>query len=99
MWFLFSPETNKPLNTLVCAGFLLLLLRDQGKTVKVTCQIFASNVTYFFHLGKIVFRSFICLADPVAVDENGSDDTKRERLMPDLCVICLEQEYNAVFVP
>ncbi|CAN6452785.1 unnamed protein product [Victoria cruziana] len=33
--------------------------------------------------------------------ENGSDhDTsKRDRAMPDLCVICLEQEYNAVFVP
>nr|DAD19373.1 TPA_asm: hypothetical protein HUJ06_020836 [Nelumbo nucifera] len=31
--------------------------------------------------------------------ENGSDNTKRDRLMPDLCVICLEQEYNAVFVP
>ncbi|XXG54390.1 hypothetical protein AAC387_Pa03g2285 [Persea americana] len=31
--------------------------------------------------------------------ENGSDNTKRDHLMPDLCVICLEQEYNAVFVP
>ncbi|KAK9281011.1 hypothetical protein L1049_003903 [Liquidambar formosana] len=31
--------------------------------------------------------------------ENGSDTTKKDRLMPDLCVICLEQEYNAVFVP
>ncbi|QCE10436.1 Mitochondrial ubiquitin ligase activator of NFKB 1 [Vigna unguiculata] len=28
-----------------------------------------------------------------------SDVAKRDRLMPDLCVICLEQEYNAVFVP
>ncbi|KAL9430872.1 hypothetical protein AB3S75_026128 [Citrus x aurantiifolia] len=31
--------------------------------------------------------------------ENGSDSTQRDRVMPDLCVICLEQEYNAVFVP
>ncbi|KAI3979919.1 hypothetical protein MKX01_042573 [Papaver californicum] len=31
--------------------------------------------------------------------ENETDTSKRERLMPDLCVICLEQEYNAVFVP
>ncbi|GAB2281286.1 Subtilisin-like protease 1, variant 2 [Dionaea muscipula] len=30
--------------------------------------------------------------------ENGSDSTKRD-LMPDLCVICLEHKYNAVFVP
>ena len=28
-----------------------------------------------------------------------SDGAKRARSMPDLCVICLEQEYNAVFVP
>lgn len=27
------------------------------------------------------------------------DSAKRERLIPDLCVICLEQEYNSVFVP
>ncbi|KAA8550905.1 hypothetical protein F0562_002589 [Nyssa sinensis] len=32
-------------------------------------------------------------------DENGSDNTKKDRLLPDLCVICLEQEYNSVFVP
>ncbi|KAF7804780.1 E3 ubiquitin-protein ligase SP1 [Senna tora] len=31
--------------------------------------------------------------------DNLSDGTKRDRAMPDLCVICLEQEYNAVFVP
>ncbi|THG15465.1 hypothetical protein TEA_020698 [Camellia sinensis var. sinensis] len=31
--------------------------------------------------------------------ENGSDSTKKDRFMPDLCVICLEQEYNSVFVP
>ncbi|KAJ0112910.1 hypothetical protein Patl1_01165 [Pistacia atlantica] len=31
--------------------------------------------------------------------ENGSDGTKRDRVMPDICVICLEHEYNAVFVP
>lgn len=31
--------------------------------------------------------------------ENALDGTKRDRLLPDLCVICLEQEYNAVFVP
>ncbi|XP_074312176.1 E3 ubiquitin-protein ligase SP1 isoform X1 [Silene latifolia] len=32
-------------------------------------------------------------------DESGSETAKRDGLMPDLCVICLEQEYNAVFVP
>ncbi|KAI3863814.1 hypothetical protein MKW98_031406 [Papaver atlanticum] len=35
-------------------------------------------------------------------DPNGKTETetsKKDRLMPDLCVICLEQEYNAVFVP
>ncbi|KAK4762755.1 hypothetical protein SAY87_013402 [Trapa incisa] len=31
--------------------------------------------------------------------ENGADSSKRDQLMPDLCVICLEQAYNAVFVP
>ncbi|KAK9984137.1 hypothetical protein SO802_033662 [Lithocarpus litseifolius] len=31
--------------------------------------------------------------------DNESDGAKRDRLMPDICVICLEQEYNAVFVP
>lgn len=31
--------------------------------------------------------------------ENGSDGTNKDKLMPDLCVICLEQEYNSVFVP
>ncbi|KAL1539800.1 Subtilisin-like protease 1, variant 2 [Salvia divinorum] len=31
--------------------------------------------------------------------ESGSDNTNKDRLMPDLCVICLEQEYNSVFVP
>ncbi|XP_044493029.1 E3 ubiquitin-protein ligase SP1 [Mangifera indica] len=31
--------------------------------------------------------------------ENGSDSTKRDHIMPDICVICLEHEYNAVFVP
>ncbi|KAK2990531.1 hypothetical protein RJ640_019811 [Escallonia rubra] len=31
--------------------------------------------------------------------EPGSDGSKRDRSMPDLCVICLEQEYNSVFVP
>ncbi|XP_010552823.1 PREDICTED: E3 ubiquitin-protein ligase SP1, partial [Tarenaya hassleriana] len=30
--------------------------------------------------------------------ENSSDVTRKERAIPDLCVICLEQEYNAVFV-
>ncbi|XP_050363408.1 E3 ubiquitin-protein ligase SP1 [Argentina anserina] len=33
------------------------------------------------------------------IDDNVSDAPKKDRLMPDLCVICLEQEYNAVFVP
>ncbi|CAO2839692.1 unnamed protein product [Amaranthus hypochondriacus] len=32
------------------------------------------------------------------MDENGLETAKRDCLMPDLCVICLEREYNAVFV-
>ncbi|XP_026439352.1 E3 ubiquitin-protein ligase SP1-like isoform X2 [Papaver somniferum] len=35
-------------------------------------------------------------------DSNGKTETeksKKDCLMPDLCVICLEQEYNVVFVP
>ncbi|KAM1344016.1 hypothetical protein EV1_008121 [Malus domestica] len=32
-------------------------------------------------------------------DDGASDGNKRDRMMPDLCVICLEQDYNAVFVP
>ncbi|WCJ21485.1 E3 Ubiquitin ligase family protein [Euphorbia peplus] len=30
--------------------------------------------------------------------ENGPDNSKKDRPIPDLCVICLEQEYNAVFL-
>ncbi|CAL1362077.1 unnamed protein product [Linum trigynum] len=33
------------------------------------------------------------------VAENGADGSKRERPIPDICVICLEHEYNAVFLP
>ncbi|AES61874.2 putative aminoacyltransferase, E1 ubiquitin-activating enzyme [Medicago truncatula] len=33
------------------------------------------------------------------MDDSLSDGAKRERAMPNLCVICLEQEYNSVFVP
>ncbi|GAU30711.1 hypothetical protein TSUD_39350 [Trifolium subterraneum] len=32
-------------------------------------------------------------------DDILSDSAKRESAMPNLCVICLEQEYNSVFVP
>lgn len=31
--------------------------------------------------------------------DSESNGAKRDHLMPDICVICLEQEYNAVFVP
>ncbi|GJY03575.1 E3 ubiquitin protein ligase SP1 [Tanacetum coccineum] len=31
--------------------------------------------------------------------ENGVNDSRKEGQMPDICVICLEQEYNSVFVP
>ncbi|KAM7253762.1 hypothetical protein ACFE04_031444 [Oxalis oulophora] len=31
--------------------------------------------------------------------EDGSERVKKDGGIPDLCVICLEQEYNAVFVP
>ncbi|CAI9107920.1 OLC1v1007403C1 [Oldenlandia corymbosa var. corymbosa] len=33
------------------------------------------------------------------VPENASENNKKDRALPDLCVICLEQEYNSVFVP
>ncbi|XP_057964837.1 E3 ubiquitin-protein ligase SP1 [Malania oleifera] len=36
--------------------------------------------------------------DPNGKAENDSDSAKKDRPMPDLCVICLEQEYNAVFL-
>ncbi|XVE77739.1 hypothetical protein DITRI_Ditri13aG0086800 [Diplodiscus trichospermus] len=35
--------------------------------------------------------------DPTWKSENG-EETKRDSMIPDLCVICLEQEYNAVFI-
>ncbi|XWS46778.1 hypothetical protein CRYUN_Cryun14cG0097200 [Craigia yunnanensis] len=35
--------------------------------------------------------------DPTWKAENEAE-TRRERIMPDLCVICLEQDYNAVFI-
>lgn len=31
--------------------------------------------------------------------ENGFSGTRKDGQMPDICVICLEQEYNSVFVP
>lgn len=31
--------------------------------------------------------------------DKGTDCSKKEQRMPDLCVICLEDDYNAVFVP
>lgn len=34
------------------------------------------------------------------VNEEADNETDgAKRVMPDICVICLEQEYNAVFVP
>ena len=41
----------------------------------------------------------ICDSFSVEKADGLSDGVKKDRLMPDLCVICLEQEYNAVFVP
>ncbi|XP_039035823.1 E3 ubiquitin-protein ligase SP1-like [Hibiscus syriacus] len=35
--------------------------------------------------------------DPTLKAENG-EETKRDCIMPNLCVICLEHEYNAVFI-
>ncbi|KAI7755501.1 hypothetical protein M8C21_031675, partial [Ambrosia artemisiifolia] len=32
-------------------------------------------------------------------EENGVNGTRKDGQMPDICVICLEQEYNSVFVP
>ena len=54
----------------------------------------------------VIVHGFVCIrcwdltivsVDPTGKTENGTE-TKRDRIMPDLCVICLEQEYNAVFI-
>ncbi|KAH9610228.1 hypothetical protein KSS87_008009 [Heliosperma pusillum] len=53
-----------------------------------------------WELHKRFSKLALLLVDPDVKDESGSDmSAKRDGLMPDLCVICLEQEYNAVFVP
>ncbi|XP_076912974.1 E3 ubiquitin-protein ligase SP1-like isoform X2 [Bidens hawaiensis] len=33
------------------------------------------------------------------IEENGVNGTRKDGQLPDICVICLEQEYNSVFVP
>ncbi|XP_074312177.1 E3 ubiquitin-protein ligase SP1 isoform X2 [Silene latifolia] len=52
-----------------------------------------------WELHKRVSKLALLLVDSDVKDESGSETAKRDGLMPDLCVICLEQEYNAVFVP
>lgn len=42
---------------------------------------------------------FSCFAGSNTIAEDGLDGAKKDLLMPDLCVICLEQNYNSVFVP
>ncbi|XP_047334937.1 E3 ubiquitin-protein ligase SP1 isoform X2 [Impatiens glandulifera] len=36
---------------------------------------------------------------PDGINEDGSDFMRKDKLTPDLCVVCLEHEYNSVFVP
>ncbi|XP_019161414.1 PREDICTED: E3 ubiquitin-protein ligase SP1 isoform X1 [Ipomoea nil] len=65
---------------------------------------FAFSIFYFFVVHVDGFHvqilhlphSFVFIGSSVK-EENGAD-SKKDRLMPDLCVICLEQEYNTVFV-
>lgn len=78
----------------------LLLLKSRAKIMK------ASNYSFYAYIysKQLKLSDLYCkicnwflFTDEKA--ENGSDSSKRDRLLPDLCVICLEQEYNAVFVP
>lgn len=45
------------------------------------------------------FVSDDSLVGSTEISDKGTDNLKREQRMPALCVICLEHDYNAVFVP
>ncbi|KAL4205417.1 hypothetical protein AMTRI_Chr01g114500 [Amborella trichopoda] len=59
-------------------------------------------------LGHRIIQRVLAAAQRSELDNQGANgkaedglepNMKRECMMPDLCVICLEQQYNAVFVP
>ncbi|KAF9607172.1 hypothetical protein IFM89_032394 [Coptis chinensis] len=78
---------------LICseAGSTMLLCYPSEKHVMRSCS----------------FRVLAAAAQRLEQDHDGSDEkadngpesAKKERLMADLCVICLEHKYNTVFVP
>ncbi|OWM77935.1 E3 ubiquitin-protein ligase SP1 [Punica granatum] len=81
---------------------------SMGMTVLGVCMIVKRGVQYVmerrrrWELQRRVLEATAKKSGQNSEDEKaekGSDSSKRDRLMPDLCVICLEQEYNAVFVP
>lgn len=83
------------------AGFLLQLLKDPGKIMKVNCLLLTVPITWLYtqKFTKNALNLFLPGPNERDDNDNALDGTKKDRLMPDLCVICLEQEYNAVFVP
>lgn len=81
---------------------------SMGLTVIGFCMVVKRTIQYIterrrrWELQKRVLAAAAKRTGQASEDEkaeNGSDCGKRDRSMPDLCVICLEQEYNAVFVP
>ncbi|KAL8224873.1 hypothetical protein R6Q57_017430 [Mikania cordata] len=53
------------------------------------------------HLWEMKKRVYDAAAKRTTTDneENGAYGTRKDGKMPEICVICLEQEYNSVFVP
>lgn len=47
----------------------------------------------------LLYVYYMFCATPDGCGEELEDGKKRDRLALDICVICLEQEYNAVFIP
>ncbi|KAF3634039.1 putative mitochondrial ubiquitin ligase activator of nfkb 1-A-like isoform 2 [Capsicum annuum] len=70
---------------------------DEGSLPSLHTSILMFQSLGFFAVKLFYFASFLLLGSN-ATSENGVDN-KKDLLMPDLCVICLEQEYNSVFVP
>lgn len=54
--------------------------------------------SFFLHIGCTILTNKLFSLGSNGERESVSDSTKKEGAIPDLCVICLEQEYNAVFV-
>lgn len=67
---------------------------DQGWMVMLA----SLKVTYLCKCVFYISERFLLIVGSDGMDENGLETAKRDCLMPDLCVICLEREYNAVFV-